>query len=70
MEDVSFRYVKIKIPGPGDMNNVKRRIGGGDLKKVSELRTRYRTKRVDFRDSQRPDEFAPHVMGVQMEKPS
>ena len=30
----------------------------GDLKKVSELRTRHRTRRVDFRGSQRPDEFA------------
>ncbi len=30
----------------------------GDFEKVVELRTRHRTRRVDFRGSQRPDEFA------------
>ena len=30
----------------------------GDLKKVSQLRTRHRMRWVDFRGSQRPDEFA------------
>ena len=30
----------------------------GDLKKSVELRTRHRTRRVDFWGSQRPDEFA------------
>ena len=30
---------------------------GGNLKKVRELRTRHRTRRVDFRGSPRPDEF-------------
>ena len=29
----------------------------GDFKKSVELRTRHRTRRVDFRGSQRPDEF-------------
>ena len=30
----------------------------GRFEKVSELRTRHRTRRVDFRGSSRPDEFA------------
>ena len=58
---MSFTDVKIKIPGPGDVNDVMhrkraRRILG--IVKKSELRTRHRTRRVDFRGSQRPDEFA------------
>ena len=55
--DVSFRDIKIKIPDWGNVNDVMRRIWG-DLKKLVELRTRHRTRSVDFRGSQRPDEFA------------
>ena len=59
-EDVSFTDVKIKIPGPGDRNDVLHRKRAqrilGDLKK-SQLRTRLRTGRADFRGSLRPDEF-------------
>ena len=35
----------------------------GILKKSVELRTRHRTRRVDFRGSQRPDEFARYETG-------
>ena len=58
--DVSFRDVKIKIPNRGmwmtSCTGSARRILG-DLKKSVELRTRHRTRRVDFRGSLRPDEF-------------
>ena len=57
-EDVSFTDVKIKILR--DVNDVmhrKRAQDFGRFEKVSELRTRHRTRRVDFRGSLRPDEF-------------
>ena len=58
---MSFRDVKIKIPVPGDVNDVMHRKRArrilGDLKKVRELRTRHRTGMVDFGGSQRSDEF-------------
>ena len=59
-EDVSFTDVKIKIPGPGDVNDVmhwKHEEDLGDFEKVVELRTRNQTRRVNFRGLQRPDEF-------------
>ena len=60
-QDVSFTDVKIKIPGPEDVNDFMHRKRArriwGDLKKSVELRTTHRTRSVDFRGSQRPDEF-------------
>ena len=60
--DVSFRYVKMKIPNKGmgmtSCTGSAWRILG-DLKKsqLVELRTRLRTRTVGFRCSLTPDEF-------------
>ena len=60
--DVSFRDVKIKITDRGmwmtSCTGSERGGFGGIWKKSVELRTRHRTRRVDFRGLQRPDEFA------------
>ena len=62
VQDVSFRDVKIKIPDWGmwmtSCTRSERRIWGDLKKSVRELRTGHRTRRVDFRGSLRPDEFA------------
>ena len=58
--NVSFRDVKIKIRDRGMWMTSCTRSGRrilGDLKKSVELRTRLRTRRIDFRGSKRPDEF-------------
>ena len=58
--DMSFKDVKIKIPDRGmwmtSCTGSERGEFGGIWKK-SELRTKLRTGRVDFRGSLRPDEF-------------
>ena len=57
-EDVSFTDVKIKIPGPGNVNDVMHRKRArrilGDWKKVSELSLAVRRRRVTFASSQWP----------------
>ena len=62
-----FRVVKIKIPGPGDVNDVTGSVRGefgGILKKSEvELRTRLRTGRVDFRYLAVALWRVPHVLG-------
>ena len=60
---VSFRDVKIKIPDRGMwMTSCTGSERGGFWEiwksQLVELRTRHRTRRVDFRGSQRADEFA------------
>ena len=69
---MSFTDFKIKISGPDDASEALAE-DLGDFDKVSELRTRNRTRRVDFRGSQRPGEFARYGFrtrwGWQMEKP-
>ena len=65
-EDVSFTDVEIKIPDRKCdlrmwMTPCTGSVRGGFWgiwEKVSELRTRLRTGSVDFRGSQRPDEYA------------
>ena len=60
-----------KNPRLGDVNDVMHWKRADDLgrfeKRSVELRIGHRTRRVDFRGSQRPDEFvllwAPHEMG-------
>ena len=56
MEDVSFRDVKIKIPEKEWCHAPE--AHAEDFEKVVELRTRHRTRRVDFQGTLRPDEFA------------
>ena len=52
---MSFIDVKIKIPGPGDVNDVMHRKRArrvlGDLKKVRELSFAVRRRRVTFTSS-------------------
>ena len=46
------------LQSAGDVTHRKRAENLGDFEKSVELRTRDRTRRVDFRGSQKPDEFA------------
>ena len=59
--DVSFRVVKIKIPGPGDVNDVMHRKRArrflGDLKKVRELSSWLGRRKLTFACSPKPGQW-------------